>query len=459
MFEIDREHPEYKSRRAARKKYRDMYAGGEDFLNNAADYLVQRHKELPEVYQERLQRAFYENYIGSIVDWYAATLFRREPMLHFDGPNDAGRRFFSEFSDDCDLRGTSLTDFLRKRFIETLVQGSSYVLVDFPKVGRQAGSRAEEDESGVSRAYLVGYSPENLINWSCDDTGRYEWVVLRSERLCKIRPDDEWTIETRWTYYDRQTFQTYRRTAKQGGAGEIQLIDAGRHGLAKQRLVPLFRLEIQEGLWLLNRAGSLQIEHFNKSNALSWALTMGLFATPVIYSERSFNQMVGESYYIQLGPEDKFGWAEPEGHVYEIAAQNLVRLQEEIYRVCYLSQQGGPLDRASGQSGLSKVRDFAVTQEVLRAYGDSVKDMTRRVLKVIEEAREDGLRVDISGLDEFDISDFSAELSDAERLLALGVESTTLKKQVHRKLALKYLCDVRQEVKDEIVAEIEGVMR
>ena len=46
---------------------------------------------------------------------------------------------------------------------------------------------------------------------------------------------------------------------------------------------------------------------------------MGLFAMPVVYSEREWKQIVGESYYIQLGPKDRFGWTEPEGHVYQIA--------------------------------------------------------------------------------------------------------------------------------------------
>jgi len=32
---------------------------------------------------------------------------------------------------------------------------------------------------------------------------------------------------------------------------------------------------------------------------------MGLFAMPVIYSERDWHQVVGESYYIQLGPQDR----------------------------------------------------------------------------------------------------------------------------------------------------------
>ena len=85
----------------------------------------------------------------------------------------------------------------------------------------------------------------------------------------------------------------------------------------------MFEMRIPEGLWLLNRAGLLQLEHFNKSNALGWALTMGLFAMPVVYSEREWSQMVGESYYIQLGPGDRFGWTEPEGKVFQIAADNL----------------------------------------------------------------------------------------------------------------------------------------
>jgi len=70
-------------------------------------------------------------------------------------------------------------------------------------------------------------------------------------------------------------------------------------------------------------------EHFNKSNALSWALTMGLFASPVIYSEREWNQIVGESYFIQLAPRRQVGWAEPEGKVYQIAADNLNQLKDE----------------------------------------------------------------------------------------------------------------------------------
>ena len=118
-------------------------------------------------------------------------------------------------------------------------------------------------------------------------------------------------------------------------------MDQGRHGFAGIGRVPVFELRVSDGLWLTNKIALLQLEHFNKSNALGWALTMGLFAMPVIYSDREFNQITGESYYLQLGQEDRFGWTEPAGNVFQIAADNLARLKDEIYRVSYLMQQAG----------------------------------------------------------------------------------------------------------------------
>lgn len=437
------------------RRYRDLYAGGEQFRENAAEYLVRRQKEQADVYQERLSRVFYENYLGSIVDWYAATLVRREPVLEFSGTDESAKSFFAQFTENCDLRGTSLTQFYKQQLTEALVCGKSYVAVDFPRTDSPVLTKAEEDSSGRSRAYLMAYSADEIINWSFDDKGDFEWVVIRTSCLKQDSVKSlGWKKETRWIYYDRERFEIYERT-EAGQAKGIELVDAGRHGFAGVRQVPVFELRVSEGLWLTNKIALLQLEHFNKSNALGWALTMGLFAMPIIYSDKEFSQVVGESYYIQLGPEDKFGWAEPSGNVYQIAADNLTRLKDEIYRVSYLMQQAGD-GTAGRQSGLSRQWDFSVTQEILRAYGDAVKGSILRVLTAIGDARRDALVMGVSGLDEFDITDFSSEASDAQALIALGIESPTLKKQVHKRVALKYLCDARQDVKNRIVAEIDA---
>jgi hypothetical protein len=455
MLNLNREHPEYAARKLMWRQYQDLYSGGERLRLNAGRYLMRRNKEPAAVYQERLDRVFYENYIGSIVDWYAATLMRREPSLLFEGAGDPARAFYAALSGDCDLKGTSLAEFFRRQFVQALVCGAAYTVVDFPRVAAPSLTRADEDASGRSRAYLVEYSPEEVINWNCDETGALDWIVLRTSCLQQSAATDaQWQQETRWIYYDRENFQIYRKT---GESGPAELIDEGRHSLAALRRVPVFQMKVSEGLWLMNKAALLQLEHFNKSNALSWALTMGLFATPVVYSDREWSQVVGESYYIQLGSGDRFGWTEPEGKVYQIAADNLVRLKDEIYRVCYLMNQAG--NAADSRSGLSKQRDFSITNEVLKAYGDVVKDGLKQVLWAIAAARRDDLVIDVSGLDEFDIEDFSSELDDARKLLDLGIQSETLRKQIFKKLALKYLSDARQEIKTRVAEEIDSPQR
>jgi hypothetical protein len=457
MTQIDREHPGLKHNLRIWRMYRDLYAGGYEFKARAEEYLMRRQKEAHDVYFERLHRVFYENYIGSIVDWYSATLFRREPSVQFDGGSESSLAFFSEFIDDCDRRGTKLSAFFRRCFTDALITGQSHILIDFPRPEITVRNRAEEDDAGLSRAFLVRYSAEDLINWSCDERGDYDWVVLRTilERQPSVDSPDV-VKETIWTYYDKTDFRQYRRVQQTDGQTSIQLVCQGPHAMANQKRVPLVTLRVSDGLWLLNKAAHLQLEHFNKSNALGWAITMGLFAMPVIYSDREWNQIVGESYYIQLGPGDKFGWTEPDGKVYQIAASNLESLKEEIYRVCYLSQASGEGLNGHAQSAISKQIEFTVTQEVLRAFGTTVKEQITKVLSHIAQARQDEVQIYVAGLDELDITDFGTELSQAVQLLQLDIGSPLLKQQIYQRLAMKYLSDARQDTKDRIAREIEA---
>src|SRR5579863_5532235 len=92
---IENEHPEFVAKREMWRRYSDLYAGGEQIRKRAGQYLVQRHKEPTDIYYERLGRVFYENYIGSIIDWFAATLLRREPVIQMSGNDNAAKRFFA----------------------------------------------------------------------------------------------------------------------------------------------------------------------------------------------------------------------------------------------------------------------------------------------------------------------------------------------------------------------------
>jgi hypothetical protein len=389
-----------------------------------------------------------------------ATLLRTEPVIALQA--NGAEAFYNGFLDDCDRAGSNFVEFFRRAFIQALVYRQSFVLVDFPQVAGDFASRAEEDAAGRSNAYLVNYTPLDIINWKTDAAGNFEWFVIRSSETFQPALDSSGQVQRdTWTYFDRQEYRKYQLEAPPRRARhpktEAPLVESGRHALSALGRTPLVPITLSDGLWLANKAALLQQEHFNKSNALAWALHMGLYAMPVIYSEREWHQVVGESYYIQLGPQDRFGWTEPEGKVYQIAQENLDRLKDEIYRVCYLmTQAGGREAQNLGQSGVSKQRDYAVTHEVLRAYGETLKDAMKNTLRLVAAARQDDVTVEVRGLDQFDICDLSSEVDDAAKLAQLVAASPTFRKEMEKRLALKYLDDCDPAVKNQIVREIES---
>lgn len=239
---LDTEHPRYRDRKEMWEQYWDLYVGGEQLRRNAARHLVKRQKEPADVYGERLARVFYENYLGSCIDWYAATLFRTRPTLDCRTNSRPAASFYNDFIENCDCRNTNIFELLRQTFVETLVFGESYVRIDFPNSQDEASSRAEEDATGASRAYLAPCSPLELINWSRDDSGEFEWAVLRTKREFQPRPEEGCLVaETRWTRFDREDYKVYVRREGEGETGEAQLVSEGRHGLAGLRRVPLIR--------------------------------------------------------------------------------------------------------------------------------------------------------------------------------------------------------------------------
>src|SRR5260370_13678048 len=177
-----------------------------------------------------------------------------------DGTNESGKQFYNEFADDCDLKGTTMAEFLREQLVNTLVFGKTYIALDFPRSSQPAANRAEEDATGMSRAFLVEYTPDEVINWSHDRDGNLAWIVIRTSCLRQEKVTDSgWKRETRWIHYDQQNFRLY--SSVNGGDVEvdIKMIDVRRHGLAAQARVAVFQLKVSGGLWLMNMAAPLQL--------------------------------------------------------------------------------------------------------------------------------------------------------------------------------------------------------
>ncbi len=163
------------------------------------------------------------------MDWYAATLFRQEPVLTFEGPNEAGKKFYEELVEDADRKGTHLNDFFRRQFTECLITGGSYVLVDFPRAasaGRDASRGRCNRRVACVPGGLCGRRPYQLeprragqLRMGGDpDPDAEEGLAWRIRNGC---------METRWSYYDKQTFRIYVSTQDTGLESAAVLVDEG----------------------------------------------------------------------------------------------------------------------------------------------------------------------------------------------------------------------------------------
>ncbi len=149
MFDIDREHPRLCRRgRAMWRRYRDLYAGGEQLPAERAGLSVPRQREPGDVYAERLSRVFYRELYRVDCGLVCGDAVPPGAGADVRGAKRGGQEFFRGVGGGCGPEGDAADDFFRRQFIEGLITGASYVLVDFPRAAAKAGNRGGGRRAG-----------------------------------------------------------------------------------------------------------------------------------------------------------------------------------------------------------------------------------------------------------------------------------------------------------------------
>src|ERR1017187_8706387 len=121
--QLDAQSMDYLTWKLSWAQYQAFNLGGHYMKDNAYQYLIKGQREPADIYAERVNRCGYDNYIGSIIDWYAATLFRIAPEIIYPDKD-----WFGKFSKDANGSGKSLLDMMRDAFISAQIYHCSYVL-------------------------------------------------------------------------------------------------------------------------------------------------------------------------------------------------------------------------------------------------------------------------------------------------------------------------------------------
>jgi hypothetical protein len=484
--QVDARHPEYISNQEVWFNVGVLYEGGSAIKQHAERFLKQRPKEDATVFQHRQDQFSYENNIGTGLGWHEAQMFATDPQVDIKVSDADGnatesplspdqQSFYDRFMKDCDRHGTTFVDMYRKVFTNLLLYRRSFVMIDLPSrdPNQPVENLQQEQDLRLLDPYLCVCSPLDIINWDTDEYGNLMWAVLYSKTVQQRFGKKPLTVE-RWYFYDRQQYRVYEAQTEQGtsvvGTGElnnapVELTRAGYHSLATLNMVPLQKIEVPAGWWMANRVYLPAMEHVNISNALKWSLFMAALAVPVLCTARDVSSLtMTETGFIQLDPEDKYMFAEPNGTSWQHLADRAHVLKEEIWRGMHLvSQSRTTSATASAQSGVSKQQDMQPSHDVLNGLGDILRAAMQNTLKYVAAARamvpgkesDKTLTFDVRGFT-FEDKLSTDEISVIQDLVTLDIPSDTFEKELYMLAidsALKDLNpETRTKIKEEIIA-------
>lgn len=445
------------------RDYWALYEGGKAFRKRCSRMLARNGQEPDQVYQERLKVAHYRSYLGPIVDYFVAFLFTAQlaQRAEIEGKAANADDWYGTWKEDCDGSGVDLVEFLRERTTRTLVDGSSWWVVELPDDGgRPAQNRQEWTDRALGDVRLRAINREQVLDWSVGEDKAFDWVMLYSQETPRPSPAvARDTILHRWWIYTRDTVELfeYRQQKHQPLDSKTEVASVGGprpHGFHR---VPLVELKIPTGLWVANRVESPQREHFSLSNAHTWAIRRTCYTMPVFkLKDRTKPPQMGTGYYIMIGTEEDMDWSAPPSTPFEMIRAEVASQKDEIFRIIHQMAMGVENNAAAvGRSAQSKVEDSNATKVILTAYGACVRKAVEQTYQLISEGREDGYEWSIEGMDKYDTADMVGLVQAVTQADLLDIPSPTFAREVRTRVALALLPDINQGLKDKIREEIE----
>jgi len=446
---LDTAHPDCDGPRLT--QYRALFDGGKKWEALVETWLPRRSVEPPDVYAERKSLATYTNHIGPIGTMLAAQLFSEPPKLEGLPSDD----WWTTWPSNVDGAGTALGSFFSERLIDLLVGRRCLVWVNLPArpEGAAYASKADEEKAGVLDAFLVGVTPEQIVDWGTDQHGAVEWVLFRDVVSERPSVEEGRVAVFRWTYLDAKRIRrwewrpTPERSVPLPDDDAVEKLNV-EHNMGR---FPGVFVELLAGMWLMERSAHAVMRADRARNELTWALHQAANELLTITSKwgPDSEPKLGHGHWLKLNRDDKgedtAAFVGPSGVAFEYLQADVEETRQDIYRV--VQQLALSADASAGAvraSGDSKRQDWKAAEIILSAYATVVRDAIRSTVQVVAAARGvevDEAAVSVSGLDGYQSEDLMTFLEAA----ALSVEalrmSPTFRKLVAKRQASRLLAD------------------
>lgn len=473
---------------------RALYKGGRTLLRNKKllkKVFPPHRDELPDIYEERCKRAFYIPYAGEIVDHILASL-TAEPLEAKLADAEEGAplpEFYAEFIKDCSPPGgqeMNINQLVRKTMLDALQVQTGWVLLDLETPRDINGqpikfaSLKDQEKTSALEVYVDTLNAESVVDWEEDSTGELVWAIVHTAECrrggisgSRNRTTERWVY---WTQLDWQVFEiAYDNDKPPRDKDVVPEVNGGLHTHGK---VPLRRLCVPDGLWVMEKLEGLAREHFNKRSGLAWAELQTLlpelyeFLGPEVSAKggiiganqedesRAVTQTRGQGYVQVRGGDDTAMFVGPDAAPFAHVLASCKDVRDEMHRVSHQMKLSVDNTAASMQrSGESKAHDKAAESVVLTFLGLLCREFLRGLMQDVSKARGEVELVDkweTKGMEKFDevaVSDVVAQGVDLE---SVPIPSPTFQRRFKYNLAKAVLgSEASQEDLDKIEEELD----
>lgn len=493
------------------RKLQLLYVGDPEIKRYARMFIPKLNMETNNAYNDRLQWAVYTNYMANIVNNYITNLYSK-PLTVVPATEDgadtpigdidknSGGKIYQEFAKNADGGGNSLANILKLITRESMVTGKGYIGVDFPAPEEAVPddlSVADAERLGINQPYTYHIPTLNVVDWSCDDFGRYNFVIIKTtevkresveatpKAVIKFKVWKKLPVGVTWEDWEIETEIKKDGSIKEPKAeAECKLVAKGAVDFKE---IPVLCLDMPAELSIGNLIGDKCASVYCRYTTLVSATARNL--NPILvyqqgheYTEpgrggikmstlgsnpnraqQAFKDAVNKGM-TPTGPEDKIYWAEPEGNAYKIIQEQIEKDVDEMSRITH--QQAQSLQAgigAQGKSAVSKMMDHQERDMVLMAYGQLVKEFASKLYNLISNARGEDINWQPMGMADYKTVDRTQLLAEATQISAIAgqIGSTTWKKANMTRIALDYEPNLdpqtQQIIKDEIGKSVDAL--
>lgn len=465
--QLNTKHPNYDE--MLYKKYNALYEGGIVFEELKDKFLTKNEFEPPQIFKSRKDNAEYQNFVGPIIDQFAAQLFS-SPFKIVPEKGKELDSFYTDLQSDVDGGGTDLINFMQSQFIKGVVNCAWYV-AEMPQLSPELQVRkdnkllsiAEMDSNKLRQATVCEVDICQIYDYEVDNYKKLSCVkIYKCESLLDPKTMDRSNLTETWKIYNDVSVDTYQLTHKKDEVPdedqEVNLLSSVKHGFAQ---IPVMRLQFPAGLQIMNRVASAQIGHFRSSAQLDWAQRNCAFPMPVFKStDRTKPPVIGAGRWLLIDAEEDFSYEAPKADSFASLAERIESKRVEIFRVTQQMAAGISNTAVIGRSADSKAMDSAATEICLQAYGRYVKEAVEELFEVISNGRGDAeVTFSVEGMNQFNSEDVTSTMANLKEAKTLATHSPTLYKNIELKISDIIMPDLDYTEKQLIVNEIQSAFK